>query len=169
MSIQLSNRPKLSSLVHGQISHGYSKSNQQPLTFNPESSLTRQEFKDECDINHIMARYQSTGELPRLNQGTAQFLDVSASLQFQESMNFIAEAQSMFNELPSRLRDRFYNDPAQFLDFCSNPKNTVELAQMGLLTPEATKAALYPSTPTTPTTLPPNSSKTPPKADSPDE
>jgi phage internal scaffolding protein len=166
MSIQLSNRPKLSSAVHGQFSHAYSKSKSQALTFLPENSLTRQEFKDECDINHIMARYQSTGELPRLNQGTAQFLDVSASLQFQDSMNFIAEAQSMFNELPSRIRDRFYNDPAQFLDFCSNPKNTVELASMGLLTPEATHAALNPSTPSSPTPTPPKSSTKAPEPDS---
>jgi phage internal scaffolding protein len=113
-----------------------------------------------------MARYHSTGELPRLNQGTAQFLDVSASLQFQDSMNFIAEAQSMFNELPSRIRDRFYNDPAQFLDFCSNPKNTVELASMGLLTPEATHAALNPSTPSSPTPTPPKSSTKAPEPDS---
>jgi phage internal scaffolding protein len=57
-------------------------------------------------------------------------------------MNFIAEAQSMFNDLPSSIRDRFANDPGTFLDFCSNDVNRKELAQMGLLSPEATSEAL---------------------------
>lgn len=165
MSIQLANRPPLTSdLVHGFIRHAYSFISPVALSFANESQYTRQEFKDECDINVIMRRYQSTGELPILNQGTAQFLDVSASLQFQDSMNFVADAQSMFNELPSAIRDRFYNDPAQFLDFCSNGDNRKELAQMGLLTPEATREALLPPTPAVPTAPPTKTQEKPPEA-----
>lgn len=163
MSIQLNNRPVLSSMAAGSIRTAYSSS-RLALSFPDKSPYTRQEFKDECDINVIMRRYQSTGELPVLNTATPQFLDVSASLQFQESMNFVAEAQSTFNELPSRIRDRFYNDPAQFLDFCSNPANRVELAQMGLLSPEATREALSPLTPKEPTAPPKETPKPPPEA-----
>lgn len=165
MSIQLTNRPpRMSSLVHGFIRSATSFISPVALTFAAESPYTRQEFKDECDINVLMSRYQSTGELPHLNTGSAQFLDVSASLQFQESMNFIADAQSMFNELPSAIRDRFYNDPLQFLDFCSNDSNRVELAQMGLLTPEASFAALNPPAPASPTAPAPKAPDAPPEA-----
>lgn len=165
MSIQLSNRPPLSSLVNGYIRSAASFISPVALSFSAVSPFTRQEFKDECDINVIMRRYQSTGELPHLNLGSAQFLDVSASLQFQDSMNFVAEAQSMFNELPSAIRDRFYNDPGQFLDFCSNEANRVELARMGLLSPEATSAALSPSSPTSPTAAPAKSHQPSPEAE----
>jgi phage internal scaffolding protein len=165
MSIQLTNRPPLSSTIHGFIRSAYSSISPVALTFAAESPYTRQEFKDECDINVIMRRYQSTGELPILNQGNAQFLDVTASLQFQDSMNFIADAQSMFNELPSAIRDRFYNDPGQFLDFCSNDANRTELARMGLLSPEATSEALSPPAPLTPPASPTKSPEPPPAAD----
>jgi phage internal scaffolding protein len=166
MSLNPAIRPPISQLIHGFIRSGYSFISPISLTFSAVSPYTRQEFKDECDINVLMKRYQSTGELPHLNTSTPQFLDVSSSLVFQESMNYIADAQSMFNELPSAIRDRFYNDPAQFLDFCSNDKNRLELAEMGLLSPEATFAAFNPPPPLSPTTPPPKSSETPPNGDS---
>lgn len=165
MSIQLSTRPTLSTPIHGFIRSGYSLISPTPISFAAESPYTSQQFKDECDINVIMRRYQSTGEMPILNQGNAQFLDVSSSLVFQDSMNFIADAQSMFNELPSVIRDRFYNDPGQFLNFCSNDANRLELAQMGLLSPEATFEALNPPPPPSPTASTPKSPESPPKAD----
>lgn len=113
------------------------------LTFPEVSEWTDQSFAAECDINTIMAKYQSTGELPVLNQAEAQWLDVTG-MDFQEHMNFILEAEDMFAQLPSSIRDRFGNDPAAFLDFTSDPENKTELARMGLLTPEATEAVLYP-------------------------
>lgn len=81
------------------VRSAFSRVSRVSMQFDKVSRFTRQEFRDECDINTIMRRYQSTGELPVLNQGSAKFLDVSASLTFQDSMNFVASAQSMFNEL----------------------------------------------------------------------
>jgi phage internal scaffolding protein len=162
MSISLTSRLQLPTLIHSSIRSAYSLISPVSLSFPSVSPHTRQEFRDECDINVIMRRYQSTGELPVLNQGNAQFLDVSASLTFQESMNFIADAQSMFNELPSAVRDRFYNDPAQFLDFCSNDDNRTQLAEMGLLSPEATRELLFPSSPPLPTASPKETPPAPP-------
>lgn len=103
------------------------------LTF-PGQGKTKQSFKDECDVNRIMARYLATGELPNINQLAPQYLDVTA-IDFQEHQNFIAGANSLFQELPSAIRSRFGNSPAEFLDFCSHEKNRPELAEMGLLRP----------------------------------
>lgn len=113
------------------------------LEFDPDSEYTDQSYRDECDINTIMARYQSTGELPVLNQVEGCWLDVTG-MDFQEHMDFILRANELFDELPSAIRDRFGNDPAGFLDFTSDERNRRELAEMGLLTPEATEAILYP-------------------------
>lgn len=113
------------------------------LTTPAVSEYTDQSFADECDINTIMAKYQSTGELPYVNEAQAQWLDVTG-MDFHTHMQFIVDAENLFDELPSAIRDRFHNDPAEFLDFTSDENNRKELAQMGLLTPEATQAILWP-------------------------
>lgn len=105
------------------------------VSFPEVSEFTRQEFKDECDINRIMSRYLTSGELPSVAQLAPQYLDVSAGHNYQEAMFFVAQAQSLFNQLPSALRTRFGNDPKQFVDFCSNDKNRDEMQELGLLNP----------------------------------
>lgn len=102
----------------------------------PSPSLTKQSFKDECDINTIMGRYLRTGILPEtVQQIEGQFLDVS-DVDFRSSMELVADAWSMFNELPSDIRSRFRNDPAEFLAFSSDPKNRSQMGEMGLLRPD---------------------------------
>lgn len=96
---------------------------------------TKQSFKDECDVNRIMARYLATGQLPDMNNVDPQYLDATG-YDYQEHQNFIAGANSLFHELPSSIRSRFGNSPAEFLDFCSQEKNRPEMAEMGLLRPQ---------------------------------
>lgn len=120
-------------LVHNSIHHKYSTKPRVQIHFT-QPSLTKQSFKDECDINRIMARYQSTGLLPNVNEMPPQYLDVT-EYDFQAHQNFIAGANSLFHELPSAIRARFQNNPGEFLDFCSHEKNRPELAEMGLLRP----------------------------------
>lgn len=114
----------------------YSPKLKTAICFPEQSPHTKQSFKDECDINTIMARYMSTGQLPDLALANPQYFDASGA-DFQQSMEFVAGAQSLFAELPSQVRNRFGNDPAAFLDFCSHDKNRPELAEMGLLRPNA--------------------------------
>lgn len=124
----------------------YSLKIQQPLTFPDNSPYTKQEFKAESDINTIMASYARTGELPKINELAPQFLDVT-DMDFQTHMNYIREAQELFDELPSAIRNRFQNDPGAFIDFTSDPINRPELARLGLLSTEATRAILSPTPP----------------------
>jgi len=122
----------------------YSKKIQTPLTFPENSRWTKQSFAQECDINTIMARYNNSGELPAINQRAPEYLDVTG-LDYQAAMEFTANARSLFQELPSAIRNRFGNDPAQFLDFTSDEKNRQEMAEMGLLRDEVAMAVLYPN------------------------
>jgi len=112
----------------------YSVKNRVRLSFPENSRWTKQSAKDECDVNIIMSRYIATGELPNIAERAPQYLDVTG-LEFQSSMDFIAGANSLFHEMPSGIRARFENNPALFLDFCSQEKNRPELAEMGLLKP----------------------------------
>jgi len=120
---------------------------------------TKQSFKDECDINVIMARYQATGQLPdNLNPSSPQYIDATG-FDFDLAMNLVAEASSSFEELPSAIRARFNNDPCAFLDFVHDPANHSEMADMGLLVPESqrTKGVTTPN-PSEPPQTPKNPS-----------
>ena len=99
-------------------------------------SKTKQSFKDECDINRIMARYQATGLLDFTQKREARYADVSG-LDYQEAANLVAGAQSMFNDLPSTLRERFSNDPAQLLAFLDDQANLQEAIALGLVNPRS--------------------------------
>jgi len=115
------------------------------LSFPENSRWTKQSFKDECDVNFIMARYISTGEMPILNQQAPQYLDVTG-LDYQGAMEFIAGANSLFQEMPAEIRNKFENSPAKFLDFCADEKNRPEMAEMGLLRPDLPKVVPLGST-----------------------
>ncbi|NTU73864.1 hypothetical protein HGB07_06920, partial [Candidatus Roizmanbacteria bacterium] len=110
----------------------FTKKTPTSISFPENSDVTKQEFAAECDINTIMRRYQSTGEMPVLNQSAPQYLDATG-FDYSEAMAFVAGAKSLFNELPSHIRNRFDNDPAVFLDFTSNEANYSEMSEMGLL------------------------------------
>lgn len=97
-----------------------------------DKSLTRQSEAGACDINRIMATYEKTGVLPE-GKMSGVFADVSEYPSYQDVMQHIAEASSIFSHLPAALRTRFDNDPAVFLDFASNPQNEDEMRRIGLL------------------------------------
>ena len=79
------------------------------------ASLTQQHFKEECDINHILEMYTKTGELP-LNPKEMRYADVSSISDYASMRAAIAQADSDFSELPSRVRERYHNDTSEFLD-----------------------------------------------------
>lgn len=96
-------------------------------------SMARQEFKDECDINVLMARYQKTGILPEsIKDDEGRFLDCT-EYDFQRSMEIVAGASSLFEQLPSGIRTRCDNDPAKLLAFVSDPANREEARKLGIL------------------------------------
>lgn len=113
------------------------------------SPFTDQSYADECDINVMMARYQATGEVPVVNQVAPQFLDVTEQ-DFQRHMDIVLEAEDLFGQLPSAIRDRFGNDPGAFLGFVSDDANYAEAVKLGLLSEEATKRFNTPPTPQPP-------------------
>jgi phage internal scaffolding protein len=146
MSLKLRKlNPKPLNQTNQQIHSTYSTKLKISLTFPENSRWTKQSFKQESDINNIMGRYLSSGEIPAINQTAPQYLNSEGS-DFQSAMEFVAGAQSMFAEMPSTIRNRFQNDPGQFLDFCSNENNRPEMASMGLLRDEVALAYISPST-----------------------
>lgn len=101
------------------------------ITFNTEAGLTKQSFKDECNINKIMDKFQRTGIISHYASHGPQYMEIEPG-DFLDAQLVIAKANTMFEELPSSVRKRFHNNPEHFLEFVQNPSNQEEMVQMGL-------------------------------------
>lgn len=96
-------------------------------------SMTKQAFKDECDINNIMRKYERTGTLDHVASSVPQYGEYMSPYSYQESLNAILFAQEQFSNLPAELRARFGNDPAELLAFMDDPDNLDEAVKLGLV------------------------------------
>lgn len=107
-----------------------------------EPSQTQQHFKDDTDINIILKRNPDITQCQYVNhRGQATYGDFSDVAEYRDALDRVLEAEEQFAELPSDVRDRFANDPAQFLDFVLNPDNGDELVKMGLATSRPVESA----------------------------
>ena len=99
-------------------------------------SRTKQSFLPECDINNIVKSYRMTGQINHMRANAAQgvYEELPDPIDFQMSLNILQEASDSFASLPSQVRKRFDNDPAEFLAFMANPANQDEIIKMGLAT-----------------------------------
>lgn len=91
----------------------------------------KQSFREECDINNIMRKYQKTGALTWLAKHEPTFGDFTG-FDFMEAQMIVAKAKEMFADLPSSVRERFAHDPAKFLEFMEDPANVDEAVKLGL-------------------------------------
>lgn len=111
--------------------------------FNPPSSvglecgasMTFQHFKDECDINTIVSRYPNGVTPYDDRKGSEVYGDFSDAelFDFRATQEKIIEAENRFNALPSDVRSRFGNNPAELLDFLNDSSNYDEAIKLGLI------------------------------------
>lgn len=102
-------------------------------------SLTKQSFQKECDINHIMVKFKKTAGADFLSQFSGytggRVGDFSKVTDYRSAIEQVRTAQGMFDALPAKVRARFRNDTAEFLDFVHNPANREEMISLGLINP----------------------------------
>ncbi len=121
-------------------------------------SKTKQSFSDECDINRIMGRWAKTGDFGHVNMARPTYGDFTNPASYLEAINLVDQADALFAELPSEVRDRMSNDPAELLRFVADPANQAEAIELGIASdpgpdpkaqpPEAPKETLSPPKPT---------------------
>lgn len=100
-----------------------------------DENLVQHHMQEECDVNVIMRRYQAIGELTHIYQMAGTYGDFSDVGDYKDGVERIMAADAMFMELPASVRDRFGNDPAQFVEFATDPSNIDEMRKMGLAPP----------------------------------
>jgi len=94
-------------------------------------SMAKQSFKAECDINNIMKAYQRTGAISHFATHEPQYA-YCPSEDFREALEIVQQGRELFAALPSSIRTRFGNDPAEFLAFVQDDRNADEARALGL-------------------------------------
>lgn len=92
---------------------------------------THQSFKDECDINKVIKRYKLTGTVPQ-HQIPPDYSDYSNLGEYQDALNIVATANTMFEGLPFEIRKKFHHDPNQLIAFVSDPANQAQAVELGI-------------------------------------
>ena len=91
----------------------------------------KQEFKDDCDINKIIARLVKTEAIDHFAEHGLRYGDFVGP-QYDEAMNIVAEAESMFHDLPGHIRQEFKN-VTEFCEYATDEANAEQMAEWGLV------------------------------------
>jgi len=103
-----------------------------PKTFVGESK-TKQADSGLCDINQIMARYRSTGQIPHLARRPPEFGDFTQATDLLTMIEQVHQAQDEFDALPARIRTYCENDPVKLAEYLAIEDNREHLVAMGLV------------------------------------
>lgn len=83
-----------------------------------DEHLTKQSFKDQCDINRVLDRAKTGAGLSHIaNYGGmyGDFSDWDANT-YEDMRNQLARGESIFNDLPAELRAEFDNNAGKFFE-----------------------------------------------------
>jgi len=97
-----------------------------------EPSLAQQHFKEECDINTILQKFNITGLLPQSTL-SPRYGDFSGIGDYHTALNRVIAAQDEFEALPAQIRARFNNDPSELIEFLQDESNRPEAEELGLV------------------------------------
>lgn len=100
-------------------------------------SVVQRHFRDQQNVNNIVARYKQTGLDPYADRIGNQRFGFATSKSFTEAMQQVAAVQSAFATLPSAVRAEYENDPAQWLDSQGQDQGSDEIVP-----PEALQEAV---------------------------
>lgn len=117
----------------GRIRHKFSRY-AKPVV-EPGEGAAQQHFKDECDINKILAKYHREGIITHVKQARQMYGDFSGVLPAAEMLSTVKRAEQMFELIPAELRNKFHNSIPGFLDFIGKKENFDQCVQWGIYDP----------------------------------
>lgn len=109
----------------------YQREHGKPYTPEYDDGLTKQSFKDSCDINKMLKKAQTAGSLSHLMKyPEATYGEFDGEFNLLEATEKIAKANEIFNELPSEVRSEFQNNALNFVNFANDPANVGRLQEL---------------------------------------
>ncbi len=103
----------------------------EPLDTGSEGGA-KQSFKDEVDINLVVARFAETGLMSHVAAGVPQFVDASALGDYRSIIDQVRKVEEYFQGLPALVRSEFKNDAARFMDFLEEGASAKDLEALGI-------------------------------------
>lgn len=100
-----------------------------------QPSKVQEQFADSCQTDTIIRKYNMMGVNPFIASGGSQYLDTTLIPDFICANNAQVKVKEYFEGLPSDIRLEFNNDPMQFADVVSDPRNAEYLREIGVLAP----------------------------------
>lgn len=98
-------------------------------------SKVQEQFADACQTDTIIRKYNMMGVNPFIASGSSQYLDTTEIPSFVAAQNAQIKVKEFFEGLPSDIRLEFNNDPMQFAEVVSDPRNAEYLREIGVLAP----------------------------------
>lgn len=98
-------------------------------------SKVQEQFAAACQTDTIIRKYNMMGVNPFIASGGSQYLDTTQIPSFVVAQNAQIRVKEYFEGLPSDIRLEFNNDPMQFAEVVSDPRNADYLREIGVLAP----------------------------------
>lgn len=98
----------------------------------PEPGKTVQSHKEECDINTIAYRFGLGHPIPQ-SVRLPHYGDFTGIDDYASALAAINDAEASFSAMPAKLREKFGNDPQNFVAFCSDSGNRQAAIDLGLI------------------------------------
>lgn len=98
-------------------------------------SKVQEQFADACQTDTIIRKYNTMGVNPFIASGGSHYLDTTEIPSFVAAQNAQVRVKEYFEGLPSDIRLEFNNDPMQFAEVVSDPRNAEYLRDIGVLEP----------------------------------
>ena len=103
-------------------------------TVNDLPSETIQSQAQQGDINHILKKYDQVGVIGMLNNAEQVWRDVTSFDDYADAIRHAKDAEMEFMKLPSKVREVFNHDVANWLDAAHDPeKRQNVLEKLGLV------------------------------------
>lgn len=91
---------------------------------------TQQSFKDQCDVNKIIDRHQINVANSHIQDFPPEAYGELTGVDLLTAHNHIERAHTIFNALPSEVRNEFDNNALKFAMFASDPENVNRLPEL---------------------------------------
>lgn len=97
-----------------------------------DTPITKQEFRDDCDVNKIIARCVKSGA-PLPGSFAPVFADVTGIGDYRAVVERQRNAELAFMALSADVRSYFDNDPVALIEFLQDPSNRDKAVELGIL------------------------------------
>jgi hypothetical protein len=91
---------------------------------------TKQAFKDQTDINKILAKAATGQTITHLAKHEAAYGDFSDYEDLLTAHGRLQRGQRIFDELPGEVKREFHQDPGRFFAYVNDPENVGRLHEL---------------------------------------